>query len=167
VLVVHLGVAARRCTRSMALVDDLASERNLGDRDQAGDTTTRSGVARPPYLSTPSRPPSAGAGNDRHTGPETTTAAPRPESLTVVRGSRVRVRDADGEHEYTMFTRATADVPPGCVSLGSPVGRALLGRRRGDQVQVQTPGGMRLLTVVDVTATVEPSSAGSAGWCEA
>jgi transcription elongation GreA/GreB family factor len=96
-----------------------------------------------------------------------TTTAPRPESLTVVLGSRVRVRDAEGEHEYTMLTRATADAPPGCVSLGSPVGRALLGRRRGEQVQVQTPGGVRLLTVVDVTATAEPSSAGSGGRCEA
>ena len=96
-----------------------------------------------------------------------TTAVPKPESLTVVLGPRVRVRDADGEHEYTMLTRATADASPGCVSLGSPVGRALLGCRRGDQVQVQTPGGVRLLTVVDVTATVEPPSAGSAGWCEA
>jgi transcription elongation GreA/GreB family factor len=95
-----------------------------------------------------------------------TTTVPRPESRTVVLGSRVRVRDADGEHEYTMFSRATADAPPGCVSLGSPVGRALLGRRRGDQVRVQTPGGVRLLTVVDVTSTVETSSAGSAGRCE-
>jgi hypothetical protein len=39
--------------------------------------------------------------------------------------------------------------------------------RKARQVQVQTPGGVRLLTVVDVTAAVEPSSAGSAGRCEA
>jgi transcription elongation GreA/GreB family factor len=91
-----------------------------------------------------------------------TTAAPRPESLTIVLGSRVRVRDADGEHEYTMLTRATADASPGCVSLGSPVGRALLGRRTGERVQVQTPGGVRLLTVVDVTAAGEPSAAETA-----
>jgi transcription elongation factor GreB len=95
------------------------------------------------------------------------TAAATPQSRTVVLGSRVRVRDADGEHEYTMCTRVTADAPPGCVSLGSPVGRALFGRRRGEEVLVQTPGGARLLTVVDVAAAAEPSSAGSAGGCDA
>jgi transcription elongation GreA/GreB family factor len=123
VLVVHLGVAARRCTRSMALVDDLASERNLGDRDQAGDTTT------PQRRGTPTVSLHAIAVRQAREQGMTdipdrrpTTAAPRPERLTVVLGSRVQVQDADGEHEYTMFTRATADVPPGCVSLGSPVG---------------------------------------------
>jgi transcription elongation GreA/GreB family factor len=60
------------------------------------------------------------------------------------------VRDTDGEHEYTMVRRATAGAPP---SVDSPVGRALLGRRPGEQVRVQTPGGVRLLTVVDVATT--------------
>ncbi|MEA2614240.1 MAG: transcription elongation factor GreA [Chloroflexota bacterium] len=97
------------------------------------------------------------SGDERETGrtdmpgvrePEAT--APVPGNGTVVQGSRVQVRDADGEHEYTMVTRATAGAAAGCVSADSPVGRALLGRRRGEQVRVQTPGGVRLLTVVDV-----------------
>lgn len=95
------------------------------------------------------------------------TAVPEPESRTVVLGSRVRVRDADGEHEYAMVTRVTVDAPAESVSVGSPVGRALLGCRPGEQVRVQTPGGVRLLTVVDVAPTAAPPSAGSAGRCEA
>jgi transcription elongation factor GreA len=85
----------------------------------------------------------------------------------VVPGSRVRVRDTDGEHEYTMVARVVAGAPPECVSTASPVGRALLGRRPGEQVRVQTPGGVRLLTVVDVAATEAPSSGGRARACEA
>jgi transcription elongation GreA/GreB family factor len=94
------------------------------------------------------------------------TAARTPKGGTIEPGSRVRVRDAEGEHEHTMVARATADAPPGCVSIESPVGRALLGCRPGDQVEVQTPGGIRLLTVVDVVAAADPSSRGARG-CEA
>jgi hypothetical protein len=91
------------------------------------------------------------------------TAATVPRNGIVVPGSRVRVRDTDGEHEYTMVTRATAGAPPECVSIGSPVGSALLGRRPGEQVRVQTPSGVRLLTVVDVAAMAAPSCAESVG----
>jgi transcription elongation GreA/GreB family factor len=95
--------------------------------------------------------------------PATTAATPRND--IVVPGSRVRVRDTDGEHEYTVVTRVTTDAAPGSVSIGSPVGRALLGHGRGEQVRVETPGGVRLLTVVDVTGSA--ASAGSAWTCEA
>ncbi|MDB5064589.1 MAG: greA [Chloroflexi bacterium] len=94
------------------------------------------------------------------------SAAGTPRSGAVVPGSRVRVRDAEGEHEHTMVTRATADAPPGCVSIDSPVGRALLGCRPGDQVRVQTPGGIRLLTVLEVVAAAVPSPPWSARGCE-
>jgi transcription elongation factor GreA len=64
--------------------------------------------------------------------------------------STVRVRDEEGEEEYTMVRSAEADAALGRISAESPVGGALLGRRRGDEVEVQTPGGVRRFTVVDV-----------------
>jgi hypothetical protein len=67
-------------------------------------------------------------------------------------GSRVRVRDADGEEEYTIVRRGEADPAQGRISTESPVGRALLGGRRGDEVEVQTPGGIRALTIVELAA---------------
>jgi transcription elongation GreA/GreB family factor len=94
--------------------------------------------------------------------PMTTTSIR--ESSAVVLGSRVRVRDSEGEHEHTVVARATVDAPPGCVSVDSPVGSALLGRRPGEQVQVQTPGGIRHLTVVHV-APPPPSPPRSARTC--
>jgi transcription elongation GreA/GreB family factor len=95
---------------------------------------------------------------------EPATVATVSRNGTVVLGSRAQVRDTDGEREYTMVM---AGAPPECVSTGSPVGRALLGRRLGEQLRVQTPGGVRLLTVVDVAATAPSSSADSARTCEA
>ena len=67
-------------------------------------------------------------------------------------GSRVRVRDAHGEDEYTIVRRGEADPAHGRISMESPVGRALLGGRRGEEVKVQTPGGVRALTIVEVAS---------------
>ena len=67
-------------------------------------------------------------------------------------GSRVRVRDADGEEEYTVVRKREADPALGRISTESPVGRALLGGRRRDEVTVQTPGGIRVLTILEVAA---------------
>ena len=98
---------------------------------------------------------------------EPATTATVPWNGVVVPGSRVRVRDTDGEHEYTMVAKVIAGASPECVTTGSPVGRALLGRSPGEQVRVQTPGGVRLLRVVDVAATAASSSDGRARRCEA
>lgn len=68
-------------------------------------------------------------------------------------GSRVRVRDAgaEDEDEYVIVSRTKADVAHGRISTESPVGRSLLGRACGEEVDVQTPGGLRRLTIVDVS----------------
>lgn len=66
--------------------------------------------------------------------------------------STFRVADAEGdEEEYTVVGSAEADVAHGLISFESPVGRALLGHRRGDALDVRTPGGIRRLTIVDVS----------------
>lgn len=65
-------------------------------------------------------------------------------------GSQVRVRDADGEDEYTIVRRGAADATHGRISADSPVGRAVLGRLPGEEVEVRTPGGIRLLTIVAI-----------------
>jgi hypothetical protein len=70
-------------------------------------------------------------------------------------------------HVSEPATTATAACPLECVSTGSPVGRALLGRGPGEQVRVQTPGGARLLTVVDVADSPAQSATGGARQCEA
>ncbi|MPZ12915.1 MAG: transcription elongation factor GreA [Chloroflexi bacterium] len=69
----------------------------------------------------------------------------------VAFGARVVIRDADGEQEeYIIVDHAEADPRAGRLSQTSPVGRAVLGHRTGDQVSVETPAGMRRLTIVDV-----------------
>jgi transcription elongation factor GreA len=66
-------------------------------------------------------------------------------------GSRVTVSDPDGEQEiYTIVGSAEADPRRGYISNESPVGRALLGKRIGEQVDVVAPGGSFNLKVVSL-----------------
>jgi transcription elongation GreA/GreB family factor len=65
-------------------------------------------------------------------------------------GSRVRIRDDDGEEEFSIVPPEDADVSAERVSAESPLGRALLGRRLGEEVQYRAPGGVLTVTVVAV-----------------
>lgn len=67
-------------------------------------------------------------------------------------GTTVEVADAMGRTTtYVLIGRRTAESRAGEVSLGSPVGQALVGARVGDVVRVQLPNGRdRTLTVLAV-----------------
>ena len=65
-------------------------------------------------------------------------------------GSRVRVRDEDGDEEFTIVAECETDAFADRVSAESPFGRALLGHRVGERVGFRAPGGIVGLTVVAV-----------------
>ena len=90
-----------------------------------------------------------------------TTRTPEQRDGVIELGSRIRLRDSEGEHEHTIVARLTTSAPLTCISVASPVGRALLGRRTGEQVEVHTPDGIRALTIVAVApARVMPPWSG-------
>jgi len=61
----------------------------------------------------------------------------------VVFGSTVELLnlDTDQEVRYQIVGEDEADIKQGLVSIGSPIARALIGKREGDEVEVQTPSG--------------------------
>ena len=65
-------------------------------------------------------------------------------SDNVGMGAVVTVRDleADDEWEYTIVDAISADPANDRISLTSPVGKALMGKRMGDKVEVAIPAGM-------------------------
>ena len=69
-------------------------------------------------------------------------------------GSCVRVRHCDSGDvaEYDLVGPIESDVGNGRVSVGAPVGRALLGRVGGDTVVVETPRGPKQLEILAVIA---------------
>ena len=69
-------------------------------------------------------------------------------------GSRVKLKDIDANEtiEYTMVGSAEADPENKKLSNESPVGQAIMGRKKGDTVDVKTPRGELKFKVVDVQA---------------
>jgi transcription elongation factor GreB len=66
-------------------------------------------------------------------------------------GAWVTVEDDDGvQASYRLVGPDEVDAKRGLVSIDAPVGRALLGRKEGDEVSVATPSGAITLTVVEV-----------------
>jgi len=66
-------------------------------------------------------------------------------------GSWVRVRDLDGEEEFAVVPPEDADITARRISSESPLGRALLGRRTGEEVRFRGPGGLLTATIVHIT----------------
>ncbi|HEV3332871.1 MAG TPA: transcription elongation factor GreA [Bryobacteraceae bacterium] len=68
-------------------------------------------------------------------------------------GSTVVVLDVkrDEEITYNLVTSEEADAANGKVSTTSPIGRALLGKEVGDEVKVQSPGGIKELEILKLT----------------
>jgi transcription elongation factor GreA len=67
-------------------------------------------------------------------------------------GERVTVVDlGSGETtDYRVVGAGESDPAAGEVSYASPIGAALLGRRVGDVVEADTPGGLRRLEIVEL-----------------
>ncbi len=66
-------------------------------------------------------------------------------------GSGVLVRDESGtERTWQLVSSHDAAPSQGRLSADSPVGRALVGRRAGEQVSVALPRGKSVLTVLSV-----------------
>ena len=65
-------------------------------------------------------------------------------------GARVTVEDEGEEDTYVLVSPAEASPRRGHISIASPVGAALCGRRAGDVVPVETPAGARELKVLRV-----------------
>ena len=65
-------------------------------------------------------------------------------------GSTVKVFDntKNEEMQYKLVTSEESDVVTGKISTTSPIGRALLGKKVGDEVQVTTPAGLKEYEVV-------------------
>lgn len=66
-------------------------------------------------------------------------------------GARVCVKNDDGEEEvFTIVGSAEADAKAGRISHQCPVGRALIGKKPGDEFEVEVPAGTRRFSVLAV-----------------
>ena len=73
-------------------------------------------------------------------------------SKQVMLGSRVKVKTDDGKsQEYVIVGPAEADPREGKISNESPVGRALIGKKLNDEVQVNVPKGIISMKITKIS----------------
>ena len=68
-------------------------------------------------------------------------------------GSKVVLLDLDTDKEvtYKLVSSEESNVKEGLISTASPIGKSLMGRKEGDEVQIRTPGGLKNYEIVQLT----------------
>jgi transcription elongation factor GreA len=70
---------------------------------------------------------------------------------TVSLGSRVHVELEEGDMEYVIVGSTEANPDKGYISDQSPIGRALIGKKAGEEVAVEVPSGTITYKIKKVT----------------
>lgn len=70
----------------------------------------------------------------------------------VMFGAHVTIMDLNVEKEitYQIVGEDESDISSGQISVSSPVGRALIGKKKKDTVKVQTPKGAKEFEIIEV-----------------
>ena len=70
----------------------------------------------------------------------------------VVFGANVLIRDVNSGDDicYQLVGPLESDIGSNKISVTSPIGKALIGKCRGDEIHVKTPGGVREFEIVNV-----------------
>ena len=70
----------------------------------------------------------------------------------IIFGTTVDVADEETGDEltYQIVGDDEADIKNNMISISSPIARALIGKEEGDVAEVQTPGGIRSLEIVEI-----------------
>lgn len=70
----------------------------------------------------------------------------------VIMGARVKVEDPEGEIEYFhVVSDMDAGITDENVSINSPIGKTLIGKKVGDQVAIKIPRGTLNYKILDIT----------------
>jgi len=70
----------------------------------------------------------------------------------VVFGATVDLEDksAGAQVTWQIVGEDEADIKSGKISISSPIARSLIGKYAGDEVEAQTPGGVKRYEIIDV-----------------
>ncbi|PJE59682.1 MAG: transcription elongation factor GreA [Candidatus Portnoybacteria bacterium CG10_big_fil_rev_8_21_14_0_10_44_7] len=71
-------------------------------------------------------------------------------SSAVFIGSKIVVQNGGQQKEFLLVGSQEADPLTGKISNESPIGQAFLGKKAGDRVEVQTPGGRTVYKIISV-----------------
>jgi len=67
--------------------------------------------------------------------------------------SKVKIKNATNgmEFSYTLVADSESDIKNGKLSVGSPIGKGLLGKKVGDLAEIQVPNGIMTFEIVEIS----------------
>lgn len=67
--------------------------------------------------------------------------------------SKVRIRNQANKAEmtYTLVAETEADLKSGKISVTSPIGKGLLGKKQGDVVDIEVPSGIIKFEIIEIS----------------
>jgi transcription elongation factor GreA len=67
--------------------------------------------------------------------------------------SKVRIKNQKNNQEvtYTLVAESEANLKAGKISVGSPIGKGLLGKQVGELAEVSTPGGVMNFEILEIS----------------
>ena len=71
-------------------------------------------------------------------------------SSRVSIGCSVKLQSAGQKREFKIVGKAESNPAIGCISSDSPIGKALLGRAIGEEIEVPTPAGNKKYKIVRI-----------------
>lgn len=71
---------------------------------------------------------------------------------TVTLGKQVKIRDLNSNEEetYTILGEGETDIDNGIISYQTPIARALINHKTGEEVEVQLPRGMKKYKILEI-----------------
>jgi transcription elongation factor GreA len=67
--------------------------------------------------------------------------------------SKVKIKNLDNnmEFEYTLVADAVSDLTQGKLSVSSPIGKGLVGKKVGDVTEIQVPSGLMKFEILNIS----------------
>ena len=64
---------------------------------------------------------------------------------------RIRNQATKAEMSYTLVAETEADLKSGKISVTSPIGKGLLGKKQGDVVDIEVPSGIIKFEIIEIS----------------
>ena len=73
-------------------------------------------------------------------------------SVSILSKVTIKNKKNNASVTYTLVSEEEADLKAGKISTGSPIGKGLLGKKKGDSMKIKTPAGEMEFEVVSIGA---------------
>ena len=71
--------------------------------------------------------------------------------VSILSTVRIKQKASGREMSYTLVSEEEADLKKGKISVGSPIGKGLLGKKIGENAEVKTPRGVMQFEILEIS----------------